>query len=55
MKDSRLHSSSVSDRESVDVVDVKIDRTSANSRRISGDIMVPCPIDDVWAILTVQR
>jgi len=52
MKDSRLHSSSVSDRESVDVVDVKIDRTSANSRRISGDIMVPCPIDDVWAILT---
>jgi len=52
VKDIRLHSSSVLDRESVDNVDVKIDRTSANSRRISGDIIVPCPIDDVWAILT---
>ncbi len=31
---------------------MRIERTSANSRRIAGDIIVPKPIDDVWAILT---
>mmetsp|Transcript_21994 Transcript_21994/g.30913 ORF Transcript_21994/g.30913 Transcript_21994/m.30913 type:complete len:462 (-) Transcript_21994:142-1527(-) len=35
-----------------DPVAVKIERTSPNSRRISGDIIVPRSIDDVWAILT---
>lgn len=31
---------------------VKIERTSANSRRIAGEIIVSRSIDDVWAILT---
>jgi len=31
---------------------VRIEKTSANSRRIAGDIIVPKPIEDVWAILT---
>jgi len=33
-------------------VDVQIERTSANSRKISGSITVPTPLEDVWAILT---
>lgn len=35
-----------------ELVAVRIDRTSPNSRRISGDIVVEAPLDDVWAILT---
>ena len=35
-----------------ELVAVRIERTSANSRRISGEIVVPKPVDDVWAILT---
>ena len=31
---------------------VRIERTSANSRRILGEIVVPAPLHDVWAILT---
>lgn len=40
------------DEESCELVAVRIERTSANSRRIAGDIIVPKPVDDVWAILT---
>lgn len=35
-----------------ELVAVQIERTSANSRRIMGDIVVPTSLDDVWAILT---
>uniref|UniRef100_A0A7R9VJQ0 Coenzyme Q-binding protein COQ10 START domain-containing protein n=1 Tax=Pseudictyota dubia TaxID=2749911 RepID=A0A7R9VJQ0_9STRA len=38
--------------ESCELVAVRIERTSPNSRRIGGEITVDCPIDDVWAILT---
>lgn len=38
--------------DSCELVAVRIDRTSPNSRRISGDIIVPRHLDDVWAILT---
>ena len=38
--------------ESCELVAVRIERTSANSRRISGDIVVSAPLEDVWAILT---
>jgi hypothetical protein len=38
--------------ESCELVAVRIEKTSANSRRIAGDITVPVPIDDVWSILT---
>jgi len=38
--------------DSCELVAVRIERTSANSRRIGGEIIVPKPIDDVWAILT---
>lgn len=41
-----------SDDDSCELVEVRIDRTSPNSRRIGGEITVPKPIDDVWAILT---
>lgn len=40
------------DGDSCELVAVRIDRTSPNSRRISGDIIVPRHLDDVWAILT---
>lgn len=40
------------DDESCELVAVRIERTSANSRRIAGDIVIPRPIEDVWAILT---
>ena len=40
------------DDDSCELVAVRIEKTSANSRRIAGDITVPAPIDDVWAILT---
>jgi hypothetical protein len=38
--------------DSCELVAVRIDRTSPNSRRISAEISIPRPIDDVWAILT---
>jgi hypothetical protein len=38
--------------ESCELIAVRIDRTSANSRRIGGEVTVDRPIDDVWAILT---
>jgi len=40
------------DDDSCELVAVRIDRTSPNSRRISAEISIPRPIDDVWAILT---
>ena len=40
------------DEDSCELVAVRIERTSANSRRIMGDITVPRPLKDVWAILT---
>jgi hypothetical protein len=45
-------SESENEDDSCELVAVRIERTSANSRRIAGDIIVPKPIDDVWAILT---
>jgi hypothetical protein len=41
-----------SDGESCELVAVRIERTSANSRRIAGEITVPAPVDAVWSILT---
>mmetsp|Transcript_11939 Transcript_11939/g.21535 ORF Transcript_11939/g.21535 Transcript_11939/m.21535 type:complete len:326 (-) Transcript_11939:972-1949(-) len=38
--------------EECELVAVRIDRTSANSRRIAGEIVVNAPPMDVWAILT---
>ena len=38
--------------EECELVAVRIDKTSSNSRRIAGEIVVPVPLDDVWAILT---
>jgi hypothetical protein len=38
--------------DSCELVAVRIEKTSANSRRIAGDITVQAPIDDVWSILT---
>ena len=35
-----------------ELLGVKIERTSPNSRRIAGEIIVSRPMDDVWAILT---
>ena len=40
------------DAESCELVPVRIERTSANSRRILGEITAPVPLEDVWAILT---
>jgi hypothetical protein len=40
------------DDDSCELVAVRIEKTSANSRRIAGDIIVPRPVEDVWAILT---
>jgi hypothetical protein len=40
------------DADSCELVAVRIERTSANSRRILGEIIVPVPLMDVWAILT---
>jgi len=45
-------STSTNTDESCEVVPVRIDRTSPNSRRIGGEITVEAPIEDVWAILT---
>ena len=38
--------------EECELVAVRIDRTSANSRRIAGEIVVDATLMDVWAILT---
>ena len=35
-----------------ELLNVKIEKTSSNSRRIAGEIIVSKPLDDVWAILT---
>jgi len=40
------------DDESCELVGVLIEKTSANSRQIAGEISVPAPLADVWAILT---
>ena len=40
------------DDESCELVAVRIEKTSSNSRKIAGDIIVPRPVEDVWAILT---
>ena len=41
-----------SDAESCELAPVRIERTSANSRKILGEITAPVPLEDVWAILT---
>mmetsp|Transcript_5282 Transcript_5282/g.7822 ORF Transcript_5282/g.7822 Transcript_5282/m.7822 type:complete len:390 (-) Transcript_5282:132-1301(-) len=43
---------SETDDDSCELVAVRIERTSRNSRRIAGDIIIQKPMDDVWAILT---
>lgn len=40
------------DDESCELVPVRIERTSANSRKIAGEITVDAALEDVWAILT---
>ena len=40
------------DDDSCELVAVRIERTSPNSRRIAGEISVPRPLDSVWSILT---
>lgn len=42
----------LTEQDSCELVAVRIERTSANSRRIYGEIVAPVPIQDVWAILT---
>lgn len=38
--------------DSCELVAVRIEKTSRNSRRIAGEISVPSRLDDVWSILT---
>lgn len=38
--------------DSCELVAVRIEKSSANSRKIAGSITVPTPLEDVWAILT---
>mmetsp|Transcript_15555 Transcript_15555/g.38375 ORF Transcript_15555/g.38375 Transcript_15555/m.38375 type:complete len:303 (-) Transcript_15555:47-955(-) len=38
--------------DSCELVAVRIEKTSANSRRIAGEITVPCRLEEVWSILT---
>lgn len=40
------------DEDSCELVPVRIERTSANSRKIAGEITVDAPLDKVWSILT---
>ena len=40
------------DDDSCELVAVRIEWTSANSRKIAGEISVPATIDEVWSILT---
>jgi len=46
------NSSRTKDEEECELVAVRIEKPSSNSRKISGSITVPRPVDDVWAILT---
>lgn len=46
------NSARTEDDELCELVAVRIEKPTANSRRIAGNISVPRPIDDVWAILT---
>ena len=48
----RAESSTTEHEESCKLVAVRIERTSPNSRRIAGDIIVNKPLEDAWAILT---
>jgi carbon monoxide dehydrogenase subunit G len=48
----RSSNSNSNNNDSCELVAVRIERTSPNSRRIGGEITIPRPIDDVWAILT---
>lgn len=41
-----------SSEEECELVAVRIERTSANSRRIAGEIAVPAKLEEVWSILT---
>jgi Polyketide cyclase / dehydrase and lipid transport len=47
-----LTDNSNNDGDSCELVAVRIERTSPNSRRIAGEISVPAPLDAVWSILT---
>lgn len=38
--------------DSCELVAVRIERTSRNSRRVAGDIVVPTRLEEVWSILT---
>lgn len=40
------------DEDSCELVAVRIERTSANSRRIFGEICVPTSLENIWSILT---
>lgn len=40
------------DEENESAVTIRVEKTSFSSRRIGGDITVPAPLKDVWAILT---
>jgi len=46
------HGNNNNNGDSCELVAVRIERTSANSRRILGEIVVQAPLDDVWDILT---
>merc|ERR1719223_1662606 len=41
-----------SEDDSCELVAVRIEKTSANSRRIAGEIVIPSRLEDVWSILT---
>jgi len=51
-QDGGVSTSGGEDGDSCELVAVRIERTSRNSRKIAGDIIVPVPIDEVWQILT---
>jgi hypothetical protein len=38
--------------DSCELVAIRIEKTSANSRKIAGEITVPASVEDVWSILT---
>jgi hypothetical protein len=44
--------SNTDEDDSCELVAVRIEKTSSNSRRIAGDITIECTLDDAWAILT---
>jgi len=47
-----VEETAVESNDSCELVPVRIERTSSNSRKIMGEIVAPCSIDDVWSILT---